>query len=127
MNDTYKKVEIIFYGNNLSFQSIEEYQDNLVITVSDIMVLTLFQGKTVLDLYINEAYFGDISNQNLEPFFTSIMNNGFVFVFYRKPKGIRKIVYSTETKDWYERNKSKLQKERGIKVMTMNEVLIDTY
>jgi len=127
MNDTYKKIEIIFYGNNLSFQSIEENKDNLVITVSDIMVLTLFKGRTVLDFYVNEAYFGDISNQSLELFFTSIMNNDFVFVFYRKPRGLRKTTYSTETKEWFNKNKNKLEKERGIKVMTMNEVLIDTY
>ena len=123
----YEEIKEIIQNQNLEVKPLVMSEDNLVVTVSDTLKLTFYEDKNILDLYINEYYFGNLHQQDMAIIMRELFKDNKVFIQFRKPRGLRKVYFKIEVKEEYQKNEHKYLNYRGIKIFTKDSVILDRY
>lgn len=123
----FDEIKKILDDQNHQVQSLHQENDNLIITISKTLTLTFYENENILDLYINEYYFGNLYQQDMEIIIRELLKDNKVFIQFRKPIGLRKVYFKIEVIEEFQKNKKKYISNRGIKIFTKDKVIVDRY
>lgn len=126
--DKYNNVINLLKDNKIIYDNYQVVNDNLVIQLSKMIQVILHKQDQMLNMYINNYHFGDVSKNDTALLFRALLKEDKVFIEFRRPRGLYvkeyfKIMNVVE----YNKKKTKLLKRRGTKIYTHNELIIDLY
>ncbi len=127
MNDYNYEISLL-EEEELIHDNFQIVDGNLVIRLSKMIQVILHRQDRMLDMYINNFHFGDISKNEITLLFRSLLKEDKVFIEYRRPKGLYvKEYFKIMNIEEYNKKKTKLTKRRGTKIYTHDELIIDLY